>query len=602
MRITHTHRWALAIATIAAAAHLPALRGSFLNWDDDVYVVSNPLVEAITPATLARMATSSHAANWHPLTWLSHATDRALFGLEPIPHHAVNLALHAANAALVFLALGALTGRHRRAAAVAIVFAIHPLRTESVAWVSERKDLLCAFFFLLAVLAHARYAARPAPARYAAVFGAAALALLAKPMAVSLPLALLVLDAWPLARRRLAEKLPLFALAAAAAVATVVAQSSDRATIALDVIGPAARAANAAVAAITYLWLTLWPFALSPFYPFPGVGGAPPLSPFAVVGAAAALVAISAAAWRLRRRAPYLIVGWLWYVVTLLPVSGLVQVGSQAMADRYTYLPMIGPAMAAVWGVADLLARLRRPRATLARAVAIAWCALLIALSWRQAGFWRDSEALWRRAIAIEPRAAVAHSHLAQAFLADGRLPEAIAACRAALAIDARHEPAHFNLGLALARQGDIDEAIAAFRAAQAIRPDLGVIRYQIASRTLRLGRLEEAIAEYREAVRLDPELDVAHYDLGVLLAERGETEAAIAHYRAAIAARPHYPEANGNLAMLLLERGDREGARACAKRILAARAGAEHEARARTVLRQIDAGGAASAGAGGTP
>jgi len=629
-------RAALAVAALVAASAIvawwPALRGEFLNWDDKTYVLENPMLSPLSAENIARMFTTSYAANWHPLTWLSHALDWALFRDDAAAHHAVNVALHAANAALLFLALAALTGARGRAAAVALLFAVHPLRAESVAWISERKDLLCALFFLIAILAYVRHRERPSRARFAAVGLWHALALLSKPMAVTLPAVLVVLDFWPLGRvshasdlshgsrasrasigallRVALEKAPLFALSAAASVVTVLAQSADAATISLGAIAMSERLANAAVAAIGYLAHFAWPLRLSPFYPFPGHVGAPPLSAAAVTAAAAALAAITLTAWRLRASRPYFLAGWLWYLLMLLPVCGIVQVGSQAMADRYTYLPLIGPMIALAWGAADALAgarvparaRIAAPRVALAAAAAVALCALcaLCALSWRQAGFWRDSESLWRRAIEIAPRSAVAHGHLGHALVEAGRIDDGIAEYRAAIALSPYYEVVHFNLGLALSKLGRGDEAMDAFRTVLTLKPDWAPARYQIANRILRRGQVDEAVALYREAIDDDPLLAEAHYDLAVILAERGAFDEAASHYEAATRARPRYAEAQLNLGALYAGRGRVAEARALARRVLAERPSPRIAEQADALLRACDE--RARGGAPGAP
>jgi protein O-mannosyl-transferase len=622
-RDRRTRLLALAAALAALVAWWPALRGEFLSWDDTAYVIENPMIRPLSLGNLWRMLTTSYAANWHPLTWLSHALDLALFGENAAAHHAVNLALHAANAALLVLALSALTDARGRSAAVAILFAIHPLRAESVVWIAERKDLLCGFFFLLAIVAYARYVARPGTRALTAVAVCQLLALLAKPMAVTLPLVLFALDVWPLRRIRswsdsrhgsrdggrsdpsardrgrisaigaLIEKAPFFALSAASSLITLVAQSGDKATISLESIPIASRVANTIVSTATYVRMLVWPQGLSPFYPFPGLRGAPPLPAAPLIAAAIVLVAITVAVVRYRRRAPYALVGWLWYLAMLLPVCGLVQVGTQAMADRYTYLPQIGLIVALVWGVGDGLAAATAGAATHRRVAALALVALSIPLvlaSWRQASFWRDSIALWERAAAIGPPNAVAHGHLGHAYAGAGRYDDAIARYNAALALDPNYELAYFDLGLALSRLGRGDEAIDAFQRALALRPTLAGARYQIANRILRKGRVDEAIALYREAIRDEPELAEAHYDLAVLLVERGDTDEAISHYEAAIRARPRYPEAQLNLGVLLLRGGRAAEARALAARVLSARPPPELRAQAETLLRASEA------------
>ncbi len=425
-----------ALALLTLAAYLPTLHNGFVNLDDGLYVTGNPHVQqGITGASVAWALTANVANNWHPLTLLSHLLDCQLFGLDAAGHHAMSLLLHLANVLLLFAVLRRLTGAVWRSAAVAALFAVHPAHVESVAWVAERKDVLSALFWLLAMAAYGRYARHPSLDRYLLVALAMALGLAAKPMVVTLPFALLLLDVWPLERlglgwkRLTVEKLPLLALSAASSLVTLRYQRTSLAPLGLDPWS--LRLANAAVSYAAYLGKLLLPRNLAVFYPIPLA------IPAGKVAAAAALLAIlTALAVRTARKAPWLLVGWLWFLGTLVPVIGLVQVGRQAMADRYTYIPSIGLFVAIVWGIAGLIGESSRRRAIIYKATAAAVAiALLAAGTWMQAGTWRDSVALYRHALAVTRDNYVAHLGLAKALVAKGDGAGAAEQYRAALAL-----------------------------------------------------------------------------------------------------------------------------------------------------------------------
>jgi tetratricopeptide (TPR) repeat protein len=424
-----------ALALLTLAAYLPTLHNGFVNLDDGLYVTGNSHVQAgITRASVAWALTANVANNWHPLTLLSHLLDCQLFGLDAAGHHATSLLLHLANVLLLFAVLRQLTGAVWRSAAVAALFAVHPAHVESVAWVAERKDVLSALFWLLAMGAYGRYARRPALGRYLWVVLAMALGLAAKPMVVTLPFALLLLDVWPLERlglgwRRLAmEKLPLLALSAASSLVTLRYQRTSLAPLGLDPWS--LRLANAAVSYAAYLGKLLLPGNLAVFYPIPLA-----IPAWKVAGAAALLAVITTLAVRSARKSPWLLVGWLWFLGTLVPVIGLVQVGRQAMADRYTYIPSIGLFVAIVWGIAELIGE-RRIVSTTILAMAVAAAIALLAMgTWMQIGYWRDSVALYRHALAVTRDNYVAHVGLAKALTARRNWTGAAEQYRAALAL-----------------------------------------------------------------------------------------------------------------------------------------------------------------------
>ena len=527
---------ALALACVAVYGR--TLGFDFVNTDDGQYIVEHAVVrEGWSLAGLRLAFTGIHHGNWHPLTTLSQLLDCELYGLAPWGHHLGNVALHAAVAVALFRALFELTGRLARSAAVAGLFALHPLRVESVAWVSGRKDLLSGLCFALALHAHARLARAGAAQRrrwLAAVAGCFALGLMSKPVLVTLPCVLLLLDVWPLGRLRsegaralVAEKLPLFGLAAVSSALTVWAQRG--AVIELDALPLPARLLNALLSVEVYLRELLWPAGLSPFYPHPG--GL--LSPARALPGALIVAGMLALGWRLRERAPYVAVGWLWFLGMLVPVLGIVQVGAQAHADRYTYLPQIGLCWAAVWGVADLWSRAKlAPNALVALAIAL--LALLGALSARQVGAWRDSESLWRRALAVDPRNHVALFGLARERAERGLRDEAAQLYAQAIAMEPRYPEARANLGVTLIELGRLDEGIEQLRAAVELRPQHARSRANLGRALAGRGELDAGLRECRRALELAPEDALVRETLALVLLARGLREEGRAEYLAA--------------------------------------------------------------------
>ena len=511
----------------------------FVNLDDQVYVYENPLVrQGLGWEALLGAFAQFRNGNWHPLTWLSHQLDVSLFGLEAGRHHLVNVLLHAVNAVLVFLWLARLTTRPWRAALVAALFAVHPLHVESVAWISERKDVLSTLFLLLSLLAWTAYRRRPALGWYLAALGAFALGLLSKPMVVTLPALLLLLDWWPerrpLTRALLLEKAPFAALSLAMVPVTWLAQSAGRATSTLDAVPPLVRVINAVVSAAHYLWSAAWPSGLAAFYPHPHLSGVS-VAPWLVAAAAMVLTAVGVAGWQERERQPVLGFGLLWFLVTLLPVLGLVQVGVQARADRYTYVPLLGPFVAVVWLAAEALARRPRWRPLGAAGAAAAVMALSVA-SWQQVGFWRDSATLHRRSLAVTERNWMAWLGLA----------------------DARSEA------------GDLAEAIEGYQRALEIRPDMASAWSGLGVVHGRAGRPDLALAPLEQAVRLDPALGEGWYNLGTALGALGRHGEARRAFERAVALRPDDARALANLGLAALLGGDRAAATACLERLRA--------------------------------
>ncbi len=539
----------------------------FVNYDDPDYVTNNPHVrDGITPNGLAWALTSGDAANWFPVTRISHMLDCQMFALDSGPHHLTSVLIHALAVLLLFAFLDLATGARWPSAFVAFVFALHPLHVESVAWVSERKDVLCALFWFLTLWTWVRFTLKPSRSRYVLAVASFCLGLMSKPMIVTLPFVLLLLDFWPLRRGlRVREKLPFFALSAASAVITILVQQSSGAVEALSTVPLSLRIENAAVSYIVYIAKTLWPSALAVFYPYPA--NLPAWQP---ILAALAILGISAAVWMAWRRHPYLAVGWLWYLGTLVPVIGLVQVGSQARADRYMYVPMVGLALMLAWGAADAMRKWPAAKTGIA-ILAVAGCACCVPLTWMQAAYWKNSESLYRHALAVTKDNALAEHNLGSYLLdAPGQLPEAIRHLQAALRINPDSASAHSDLGSALARTGHAMEAIPEFQAALRLSPNSATVHNNLANALLDTGRRSDAIAEYRYALSLDPgyadarrnlaiaqqtppaDSAEAHYSAGVDLSHAGRLGEAVAEFEMALRLRPDYAEAQNNLGVAL--------------------------------------------------
>ena len=556
----------------------------FVNCDDPEYVSENPHVRrGLTGEATVWALTAFHSCNWHPLTWLSHMLDCRLYDLQPGGHHVSNLLLHAAAAVILFLALRRMTTALWPSAFAAGLFAIHPLRVESVAWVAERKDVLSGLMFMATLWFYARYAQRPASwGRYLWVVTSFALGLAAKPMLVTLPLVLLLLDYWPLGRigwartvypwsgsgergagssgeanqasttslvRLIVEKVPLFLFAAASCAVTLAAQR--RALRSFEELTFAGRVANGVVAYVAYLGKMLYPAGLAVVYPLAKHA----LPAWKVAAAVALLAFISTAAFAARRKCPYLLFGWLWYLGTLAPVIGLVQVGPQAMADRYTYLTQIGLYVALAWGAADAAHRWLQHRWPLAGLAALVLAGLMVC-AWRQTVYWRDSETLWTRTLECTSQNSAAHFGLGSALAARGEAARAIAEYQAALDITPNYADPHVNLGAALARLGRIDEALAHYRKALKIEPASAMAENNLALALADRGEVDEAIAHFREALKIQPGHAEAHNNLGAVLVRRGQIDEAIDHYRRALDIQPDYAEAHVNLGAALASLG----------------------------------------------
>jgi tetratricopeptide (TPR) repeat protein len=547
------------------------LHFGFVNYDDDEYVTENPeVIRGLTFKGIVWAFTHVHSANWHPLTWISHMLDCQFYGLNAGGHHLTNILLHTTATILLFLVLRQMTGFLWRSAFVAAVFAIHPLRVESVAWVAERKDVLSGVFFMLTLGAYVRYARQPwSAARYGLVMCLFALGLMSKPMLVTLPLVLLLLDYWPLnrwradaatqpvyrlggwrvPRRVILEKLPLLGLVAASCVATLYAQTG--AIRSLENLSLPLRVGNALISYVAYLGQMFWPSGLAVLYPLPANGG----PPWEKILALVLLLLISAGVWVLRKTRSYLVVGWLWYLIMLAPVIGIVQVGSQARADRYTYLPQIGLYVLLTWAAADLCVGWRWRRVLLGGGSAII-LAVLIFCAHAQTAYWRNNESLWTHTLACTSDNAVAHNNLGLALSQKGKVDEAIAQFQKALQINPDSAQAHNNLGAALFQKGNVDEAIAHYRMALQINPDYMEAQNNLGLALLQKGNVDEAIAHYQQALQIDPDYADAHDNLGNALFQKGNVDEAIAQYQQALQINPGFAQAHNNLGAALFQKG----------------------------------------------
>lgn len=539
------------------------LQHGFVNYDDRTYICENRyLAEGSTAHKIAWVFTTDRAANWHPLTWLSHLLDYSIYGLRnPGGHHLTSVLLHAASAILLFLALRRMTGDFWPSAFVAALFAVHPLRVESVAWLAERKDVLSGLFFMLTLWAYARYTSRPFSfIRYFAVAAFFALGLLAKPTLVTLPCVLLLLDYWPLKRfqkhsdgadtpadqkyRLILEKLPLFLLASVSCAMTIRAQHA-----AIESSGDVAlpwRIGNALVAYVAYLIQFFWPFDLAVMYPHPG----DTLPLLAIAAAALALAAISVAVVVLHRRSPYLATGWLWYLGMLVPMIGLVQVGFQSRADRYTYLPQIGICLMLAWAIRQFAAsESAKRRAFVAASAALV---ILIIVAHKQTALWCSDETLWEHTLACTANNHTAHNHLGMALADQGHFGDAVEQYQKAKQIAPNDAKNRNNLGYALAKSGRIDEAIIEYSRAIDINPRLVAAHANLGVSLRKKKRIDEAVSHFNTALKIDPDYAMAHNNLGAMLQEEGKLAPAISHYQKAIELQPNYEAARRNLDMAM--------------------------------------------------
>jgi tetratricopeptide (TPR) repeat protein len=640
--------WLIAVllALVTIAIYWPATGHDFINFDDPLYITDNPHIRAgLTWEGLAWAFGRVHGEGtyWHPVSWVSHMVDCQLYGLKPRGHHLTNVLVHAANAVLVFLVFRRMTGAFWRCVVLAALFALHPLQVDSVAWVAERKNLLSAFFWLLTTWAYVRYAEKsvassqwsvvrppsavllrrtggpwflsPLPSYifYLLCLSFFALGLMCKPVLVTLPFVLLLLDYWPLRRfdlstlnspprqsevtagqlstilRLVREKIPFLVLAAASSLITLLAHHvlgmlDSVARLPLD-----RRVENALVSYVRYLGKTFWPSRLAVFYPYPAVWPR-----WDVVTCGLLLLVISGLVLGTARRRPWLLVGWFWFLGVLVPFSGLVQAGAQALADRFMYVPAIGIMVAVIWGLHELArgGRYRPIGLAVAGGAAIILC---LALTRQQIGYWSDSEALlqhalevtennyvvrhalgvalgkkgqigealrqFQEAIRLRPDRAEAHNDLGAALGKKGQIGEAIHQFQETIRLDPGYADAHDNLGAALVGKGQIDEAIRQFQEAIRLKPDHAEAHYNLGVALGLKGQTDEAIRQYQEATRLKPDNADAHYNLGLALSLKGQTDEAIRRFEEALKANPDYPEAHNHLGLAFVRQGQMDEA-----------------------------------------
>jgi len=547
----------------------------FVNFDDIDYVYENYHIQnGLTQESISWAFTTTHAANWHPLTWLSHMLDCKLFGLNPGRHHLTNLLFHIANTLLLFVVFRKMTGGLWQSAFVAALFALHPCHVGSVAWISERKDLLSTFFWMLTMWGYIRYVEHPKVTRYLLMVLFFSLGLMSKPMLVTLPFVLLLLDYWPLCRFRFGpsdsvdksqpramvlrlfwEKVPLLALVAMSSVATFYAQKHGKLVVSLDVIPFKARVTNALVSYVKYIGKMIYPAKLAAIYPHPGM-----LPWWQITGAFLLLLVISFAAIRFIKQKPYVAVGWLWFLGTLVPVIGLVQVGNQAMADRYTYVPFIGLFIVIAWGVFELTSRWQHSKKILAGFATVILVALM-AVTWKQTGYWQNSITLFEHNLKVTAEHSVLHNSLGFALENMGRTEEAIEHYSQALRINPNFEHAHNNLGNALDKLGRTEEAIDYYLQALRINPNFEHTHNNLGNALVKMGRAEEAIEHYLQALQIKPDFVDAHNNLGNTLLRQGKTVEAVRHFNEALRLNPNFAKAHNNLGIASASAGKIEDA-----------------------------------------
>jgi len=516
----------------------------FINYDDNIYVTENLNVQAgLTRESVSWAFTTSHHATWFPMTWLSHMLDYQLYGLHPKGHHLTSLFLHIANALILFIVLSRMTGALWQSGFVAVIFALHPFNVESVAWVAQRTNVLSTFFWLLTMWAYIRYVEKPNIKRSGLMVLFFALGLMSKPMLVTLPFVLLLMDYWPLRRFKLGqekgngdipekytdkgpdilrlvrEKIPLFLLATGAGIVTFIVQKSGGAFQSMETISLSARLTNAMVSYLEYLEKMIWPRGLSILYPHPGNT----LAVWKGILCGMALVGITIISIRLIRKAPYFAVGWFWYLGTLVPVIGIVQAGGHAMADRYAYIPLIGIFIIVAWGVPELISKWRHKEKVLSVSAGILIPTLMV-MTWTQVGHWKNSITIYKHAIRVTdkkyPSLALIHNNLGIALRVEQKKEEAISHYKMAIKLNPNYTKAHYNLGNAL----------------------------------FSMNETEEAISHYKTAVKLKPNYTNAHYNLGYALLQKGEMKEAVHHFRETLKLRPDFVAARNHLELALLQ------------------------------------------------
>ena len=558
----------LTLAIAVCAVYGQMAHHEFIAFDDNEYIYENPHVSTgLTPANIGWAVTAFYSNNWHPVTWVSHMVDCQLFGLQPGAHHLMGAWLHLLNVLVLFLLLRRITGTLWRSAFVAAAFGLHPMHVESVAWAAERKDVLSTLLGLLTIWAYVWYARRPAALRYVAVLLLFALGIMAKPMLVTLPFVLLLLDYWPLGRvpqgpagpvraakrgrgALLLEKLPMFLIVIASSVLTLIAQSRGGVVRSLEEVSTGMRIANALVSWVRYAFKLLVPLQQAFYYPYPRQ-----LPLLGALGACLVLALVTVYVWRVRRARPYAVVGWLWFVGTLVPVIGIVQVATQAIADRYSYFPSIGLFMLVTWGLAELSRRWPRREAV----VAVGATAVLLvygAQAWGRTRDWRDGVTLFRRDVQIIPDNTLANRNLGVEYFRRGQYEDAIAALQNVLRIYPNDDVTLFDSAISCERLGKPEQAERLYREALASKPNFADAHYNLGSLLNRMGKPDQAVVEFQAAIRLKPDYAAAYNNLGNALSNLGRYPEAIANYTEAVRRDPSYAEAYNNLGTALRKLG----------------------------------------------
>lgn len=591
--------WAVVALTAAVClVYLRVVRFELINFDDPLYVASDaPSAKGLAWPAIRHVFSTMGEGNYIPLTWMSHLATVELAGLNPAWHHAVNLFLHALATGTLYIFLRRATGATGRSFLVAALFGVHPLHVESVAWVAERKDVLSGWFWMLGLVAYLGFVHRRTAGRYLLIVLAFTAGLLSKPMVVTFPFVLLLLDYWPLRRWRPAqegeplgrlvlEKLPLILLAVGASLSAVIAQRSVGALS--DVYQPSAadRVLNALASYVTYAIQSIWPAGLAVFYP---PRAADSLWTWGGLGAAF-LVVGSGLVWTCRRRCPYLVVGWLWYLGTLVPVIGLVQVGAQSRADRYLYLPQIGLLIAAAWTLADLAGssvRLKRGRP----AAAVAACFVYGALAWHQTGYWRSSETVFRHALEVTDNNARAHDYYAQALLDRGDVEGAISQFNRAIDYEPYNPQPRYNLAVAYRRAGKVPQAQSAAMDALSVDPQYTPAHFLLGTLALNEGALSIAADQFQRVLDVNPEAVDARVNMGIVQAQLGHLQGAEDQLRQAVILAPQDVAAHYNLAMVLMDAGRRDEAQTHLRTVLRLQPGHEKAQEALDRLRDSEDG-----------
>ena len=570
----------LFLIMVTLAVFSQVLNHEFINYDDDGYVTNNHRVQAgLTYENITWALTATELANWHPLTWLSHMSDCQLYGLDARGHHLTSILLHLLNTVLLYLVLRRSTKAIWQSAFVAALFALHPLHVESVAWVAERKDVLSTFFWLLTLWAYLGYVEHPGVQKYLVIILFFILGLLAKPMLVTLPFVLLLLDYWPLGRfqvsqaegdyaasmqassssridwsvrlRLVLEKVPLLVFTIISSFVTFRVQQAAGAVKSVDVLSIKIRLANGLISYIKYIAKMVWPQQLAVFYPHPGSS----LPMWQAAGAGLLLVGISVMVILALRRYPYLAVGWFWYLGTLVPVTGLVQVGGQAMADRYTYVPLIGLFIVIAWGVPDLVSKWRYRKLVLPLTAVVLISALILS-TWKQLRYWQKSITLFEHALAVTENNHLAHDNLGNALAHQGRIDEAMSHFLLSLKIKPNSPKTHNNMGAALLELGNLEGAIAHFSESLRIQYDSAETHNNLGAAFIRLGEPDKALTHLRYAVELQEDYEDAHNNLGNVLLQLGQLDGAMVHFNRVLAIRPTNAEVHNNLGVVLARQG----------------------------------------------